>query len=72
MTDQVTKATQFLEVGDLMRRWGVARQTVENWSRTDPHFPAAYRFADSRVRKFKESDVEVYERAALSRREARG
>jgi hypothetical protein len=70
--DQTTKPTRFLEVGDLMRRWGVSRQTIEVWIDTDPTFPPAYRFAHSRVRKFNERDVEGYERAALTRRGARG
>jgi hypothetical protein len=63
---------RFLDVGDLGERWKVSRQTIENWIRNDPDFPPAYRFADSRVRKFTEPDVETYERGALVRREARG
>jgi hypothetical protein len=45
----------------------VIETTLEDWSRTDPNFPPIHRFADSRVRKVKESDAEIYERAALVR-----
>jgi hypothetical protein len=69
--DQTTKARRFLKFGDLMKRWNVSRQCVERWSRVDPAFPPAYRFADSRDRKYEEGDVETYERSALSRKEAR-
>ena len=65
------QATRFLEIGDLMERWKVSRQTLEKWLRRDPHFPPPHRFANSKIRKFKETDVETYERAALTRREAR-
>jgi hypothetical protein len=64
----LTKPTRFLEVGDLQDRWGVSRQTIERWWRRDPNFPVAHRFADSRVRKFAEADVENYERAAMTKR----
>jgi hypothetical protein len=67
-----TQATRFLTMGDLMERWQVSRQTLEKWLRHDPLFPPPHRFANSTVRKFKEGDVEVYERAALARREAKG
>jgi hypothetical protein len=55
-----------------MVRWGVSRQTIENWQRQDKTFPPSFRFAGSKVRRFREDHVEVYERAALTRREARG
>jgi hypothetical protein len=59
--------TQFLEFPDLMRRWNVARQTLERWSREDPTFPPPYRFFNSIVRKYALADVVAYERAALRR-----
>jgi predicted DNA-binding transcriptional regulator AlpA len=67
-----TKPTQFLEIGDLMARWNVSRQTIERWVRADPNFPPPFRFSDSRVRKFKESNVEAFERLAPTKREAQG
>jgi hypothetical protein len=72
MKDQTKPPTRFLDVADLTLRWSVGRQTVERWSRSDPAFPKVHRFFNSKVRKFLESDVEAYERSALSRREARG
>jgi hypothetical protein len=66
--DTSTKSTQFLEVGDLMRRWNVSRQTVERWWRENKNFPPTYRFPGSKIRKFKETDVEQFERASLSQR----
>jgi hypothetical protein len=72
MTDQTTKATRFLTMGDLVERWAVSRQTIEDWLRTDPDFPSPYLFSDSRVRKFKEHpDIEKFERSALARGTAR-
>jgi hypothetical protein len=63
---QTSGETQFLEFTDLMRRWSVARQTLEVWSRR-PDFPPVYRFSNSIVRRYLESDVVAYERAALKR-----
>jgi hypothetical protein len=70
LPDPTTRPTRFLEIGDLMERWHVSRQTIERWLRKDPNFPPPFLFANSRVRKFKEDNVEDYERAALTRREA--
>jgi hypothetical protein len=72
MTDQTTKATRFLDFSDLMARWNAPRPTVERWSRVDPDFPPAFRFADSPIRKYREDHVEIYERKALTKREAQG
>jgi hypothetical protein len=64
---QTGSETQFLEFTDLMRRWSVSRQALERWSRL-PDFPAAYRLADSTVRRYRESDIEQYERRAVTKR----
>jgi predicted DNA-binding transcriptional regulator AlpA len=64
--------TKFLSVPDLMERWDVSRQTIERWWRIKPDFPKTYRFPGSSIRKFKEADVEAFERLALKGGRAEG
>ena len=74
MTDQTDKTMQLVGIPQLRRRWGVSAMFIERRLRNDDAFPVPLRFTKSKIRKFKLSDIEAYEKIALTRvaREARG